>query len=195
MLTGTKLKELLDSQSDFDGLFKEAHAKFFDVPAAFTWQLFKAQAWVESSLRPGAQSPLGAMGLMQIMPATWQEIAAQIGVSDPWDPRQNVHAGVFYMRQLWDCWDRFKDNEDQRIKFALASYNAGRGNIARMLSRNPPRFKAQQDRIRPDWETASAHLASLTGPTNAAQTRRYVRRILKIYALLVADLPEVASPV
>ena len=75
--------------------------------------LLWAVARAESGLNPHAVSPAGAMGLMQLMPAT----ARALGVRDPFDPEQNVEAGARYLRQQLE---RFGD-----IRLALAAYNAG----------------------------------------------------------------------
>jgi soluble lytic murein transglycosylase-like protein len=68
----------------------------------------------ESGFRPCAVSSKGALGLMQLMPATVE----QFQVSDPFDPRQNVEAGAKYLKQLLD---RYKGD----VSLALAAYNAG----------------------------------------------------------------------
>lgn len=78
-----------------------------------------AVARTESALNPRALSPAGAVGLMQLMPAT----ARGLGV-DPWDPKQNIMGGARHLRALLD---RF----DGRIDLALAAYNAGSGAVAR----------------------------------------------------------------
>lgn len=78
-----------------------------------------AVARTESALDPRALSPAGAIGLMQLMPAT----ARGLGV-DPWDPRQNIMGGARHLRALLD---RF----DGRIDLALAAYNAGSGAVTR----------------------------------------------------------------
>jgi membrane-bound lytic murein transglycosylase F len=89
------------------------------------WRLLAAQAFQESRLDPKAQSNWGAQGLMQIMPATAQDL----GVKDPFDPEQSIVGGTKYMRQLID---RFADDGVQlkdQVRFALASYNVGMGHV------------------------------------------------------------------
>ncbi|MBI4892068.1 MAG: lytic transglycosylase domain-containing protein [Acidobacteria bacterium] len=76
--------------------------------------LLRAVVRQESSAMPCAVSPAGAMGLMQLMPAT----AVQLGVRDPFDPEQNITAGSAFLRQLLD---RFQGN----LPLALGAYNAG----------------------------------------------------------------------
>jgi soluble lytic murein transglycosylase len=76
--------------------------------------LVRAMIQVESGYDPAAVSRKGAMGLMQLMPAT----AAELRVSDPFDPESNIRGGTAYMRRLLDEFD------DQLV-LALAGYNAG----------------------------------------------------------------------
>jgi soluble lytic murein transglycosylase-like protein len=81
-------------------------------------KLVRAVIQVESAYRPRARSPRGAVGLMQLMPAT----ARQYGVEDPYDPLANIDAGVRHLRSLLD---RFP------LRLALAAYNAGEAAVAR----------------------------------------------------------------
>jgi soluble lytic murein transglycosylase-like protein len=90
---------------------------------------------VESRYRNFAVSPVGAMGLMQVMPKTGEEIAAQLGISwvgpqTLFDPIANVRVGVAYLKQLSDRYDH--------MDTALAAYNWGPGRIDRRLRRGSP---------------------------------------------------------
>jgi soluble lytic murein transglycosylase-like protein len=93
--------------------------------------MFKAQSMTESNLNPNAMSWVGARGLMQLMPSTYEEIRSknpQLGVIN--DPEWNVAAGVYYNRQLWQQWKSGVVQSD-REHFMFGSYNAGRGTILR----------------------------------------------------------------
>jgi soluble lytic murein transglycosylase-like protein len=89
--------------------------------------LVRAVMQVESGFNPFARSPKGAMGLMQLMPAT----ARQYGVINPFNPAENVRAGVAYLRELLD---RYQNNEE----LALAAYNAGPGAVDKHGQTVPP---------------------------------------------------------
>lgn len=88
----------------------------FGIPPNWIWRVMQ----VESRGNPRALSRAGAMGLMQIMPATWAMLTARHGLgSDPFDARSNILAGAAYLRAMWD---RYRD-----LPLMLAAYNAGPG--------------------------------------------------------------------
>lgn len=93
-------------------------AQRFGIPEAWIWAVMRA----ESNGDPGATSPVGAMGLMQLMPATWATLTARYGLgANVWDVRANILAGAAYLREMVD---RYGD-----LPSALAAYNAGPGRI------------------------------------------------------------------
>ena len=89
--------------------------------------LVRAVVQVESAFNPSAISRKGAIGLMQLMPAT----ARQFGVRNPFNPIENIRAGVAYLRQLLDRY-----NNDEVL--ALAAYNAGPNTVDRYGESVPP---------------------------------------------------------
>ena len=111
-----------DHSRQYDDVISE-HARANNVRS----DLVRAVVQVESAFNPNAQSPKGAMGLMQLMPS----IAREFGVRNPFNPVENIRAGVAYLRQLLD---RYSNNET----LALAAYNAGPGAVDNHNQSVPP---------------------------------------------------------
>jgi len=103
-----------DTDSEVRGLVAEA-ARNFDVNPLLVDSVIQ----VESNYNPFAISPKGAQGLMQLMPGT----AQRFGVTDSFDPKQNIEAGVRYLKFLQDTF------QDDRL--AIAAYNAGEKAVAK----------------------------------------------------------------
>jgi soluble lytic murein transglycosylase-like protein len=119
-------------------------ARRFGIPEDWIWAVMR----IESNGNRRAVSTAGAMGLMQIMPATWANLRVryQLG-SDPFDPRDNIMAGAAYLREMHD---RYGSEAAM-----LAAYNAGPGRYEQYLSRG-----------RPLPRETRAYLAKLTAVTD-----------------------------
>jgi soluble lytic murein transglycosylase-like protein len=113
---------LLAKASQYDSIIEKAA-----ISASVEPNLLRAVIVVESGFNSRAVSKRGAMGLMQLMPAT----ASRFGASNPYDPRENVHAGARYLKFLIN---RF----GQDIRLALAAYNAGEEAVERNGGQIPP---------------------------------------------------------
>jgi len=114
----------------YDDLIKEAADKY-----RVSANLIKSVMQTESNFNAWAVSPVGAMGLMQLMP----NIAKAYGVADPFDPRQNVMAGAQILRELMTM-------HRGNLPLVLASYNAGAGNVARY--RGIPPFRETRNYVK-----------------------------------------------
>jgi soluble lytic murein transglycosylase-like protein len=150
---------------EYDRHFRKYSKHYFG--AGFDWRWFKAQAIAESGLQPKARSSVGAKGLMQIMPATYEEIReANPHFRTIDDPKWNIAAGIYYDRQLYRRWSEYIDG-DERLSFAFGSYNAGFGNV-----RKAYRKAREKEKEVNSWSQVATFAPG--------QTRHYVRRINKL---------------
>lgn len=126
----------------YDRLFKKYSKRYFGP--LFDWHWFKAQAIVESGLSQDAQSHVGALGLMQIMPDTFKDISKQNPQFSKLDsPKWNIAAGIYYNRTLYR---KIKNAASQdKLYMTFASYNAGYGRILNASKRVGKKEKLWQD--------------------------------------------------
>jgi membrane-bound lytic murein transglycosylase MltF len=164
--------------------FKETIAFFekYGQQYGFDHLMLAAQGYQESRLDQRARSRVGAIGIMQIMPATGKEL----DVGDIKKAEANVHGGTKYMRVLFDRYFKDANFDDQnRALFAFASYNAGPGRIAKV------RAEAKERRLDPNkWFNNVEIVAS---NRIGQETVHYVRNIYKYYTAYRLQLDAIAA--
>jgi membrane-bound lytic murein transglycosylase F len=163
------------------------------------WRLLASVMYQESLFDPRARSWAGAMGLLQLMPAT----AREVGVTNPYDPEDNVAGGVRYFQWLENQWVNDIADADQRLRFILASYNVGRGHV-----QDAQRLAGKNGDDPHDWEDVSHWLLLKSkrevftdpvvrfGYARGTEPVTYVQKILdryRHYQQFVAEQPTPAS--
>ena len=157
--------------TQYDNDIKRFHDSF-GLP--YDWLMLKAQLMQESRLDCHAVSPVGAKGLAQFMPGTWAEYVGKCSYphsTSPFNASASIHCCAAYMKDLLKGWKSERTAED-RYKLALASYNAGFGNL----------LKAQKlAKGAVDYKHIIAKLPLVTGKANSRETMNYVIKIYEYY--------------
>ncbi len=180
----SRIKQLKDPTGSADWKrFEETLALFrkYGEKYGFDPLMLAAQGYQESGLDQNAKSHVGAIGVMQIMPAT----GAELKVGDIKLTEANIHGGAKYMDQLMTRYfPDAKFSDANRSLFAFASYNAGPGRISQM------RKEAQKRGLDPDKWFNNVEL--VTAEKVGIETTTYVRNIYKYYAAykLMLDVRE-----
>lgn len=159
----------------YDPVFRKYTRRYFGP--AFDWKYFKAQGFAESGLKASAKSYVGARGVMQLMPSTYQEIAShrpEFGTID--QPEWNIAAGIMHDKYLWDLWQNTVP-DDERHHFMFASYNAGEGTINRA-------FGVATKKVGPPVWSSVEQIAPTVTRWRYLETLGYVRRIDSTYTRL-----------
>ena len=166
--------------SPFDPLFKKESKRL-----GWDWRILAAIAYVESGFNPDIESEVGAYGLMQIIPET----ANTYNVSDYFLPDSNIYAGAQYLKYLDNYFTEQAVDSTEKIKFILASYNAGPGHIldamrlAQKNGKDPHKWDDNVDffllnKNKPEYYKDPV---VKNGYANGTQTYKYVQQVLDTY--------------
>ena len=172
--------------SPYDATIKKYASKY-----SLDWRLLSAQAFQESRFNPLAKSWVGARGLFQVMPAT----GAEMGFTKLENPDVGTHAGVKYMRRMVDRFDPSLPYR-QRIRFALASYNAGYGHVmdARRLAAkrgwDPDRWFGNVEKAMILLEQPRYYRKARYGYCRGSEPVQYVSNIQLLYDNYVKLFPQ-----
>jgi len=168
-----KVKQIKDSTgTEEQKRFEQTYALFEKYGKKYNFDplMLAAQGFQESQLNQNAKSPVGAIGVMQVMPATGKEL----NVGDIRTTESNIHAGAKYMDQLMSKYfSDAKFDEVNRTLFAFASYNCGPGNVSKM------RKAAEKSGLDPDQWFNNVEI--VTAKKIGIETTTYVRNIYKYY--------------
>lgn len=165
--------------SPYDSLIQNAAAEL-----GWDWLLLAAQIFRESKFDENAESWAGAVGLMQVMPRTGREY----GVTNLHDPEKNIYAGMKHLQWLQRQWEKRIADENERLKFVLASYNVGLGHL-----QDAVRLTEKYGGNTKSWQDVSQFLLKKSrskyfndpvveyGYCRGSEPVEYVDRILDIY--------------
>jgi membrane-bound lytic murein transglycosylase MltF len=164
----------------YDPSFQKYTKRYFGV--GFDWRPFKAQGMAESGLKPTARSRVGARGIMQLMPSTFQVIqSARPDYQSIDDPEHNIAAGIMHDRYLWTLYPG--SPADERLRFMFAAYNAGEGTIKKA------RTEATKESLDAEVWTSVEAVAPRVKPWRYRETLGYVKAIDANRAKLATKAP------
>ena len=153
----------------YDDIFRKYSKRFFGP--GFDWQYFKAQGMAESGLDPHARSRVGARGIMQVMPGTYDLIrkARRERMGSIESPEWNIAAAILHERDLWLSLEDHP--QDERARFMFGAYNAGEGPIKRAKG------LARAEQLDEHAWSSIEHVAPQVQRWRYTETLPYVRRI------------------
>lgn len=154
--------------SRYDAQIETATGKFWPDLPDFKW--WKSQLYQESRLDPEARSGVGAQGLAQMMPDTWNDItrAMGMGLVSRTLAGPAIEGGAYYMAKLRRVWKGRDRSITARHDLAEAAYNAGTGSVLRAQAKCGDAIL---------WASIAPCMVYITGAENARQTRDYVEKI------------------
>ena len=161
----------------FDDMFERAVKKH--LPVGFDWCWLKAWAMAESNLDPDALSPVGAVGILQVMPATGEWISERYGgklrdAAELKNAKKNIEIATLYIAHLGRFWS-YPRSDYCRLQLQQASFNAGEGNVVRAQDLSGGRLC---------WSHIAAFLHQVTGQQHSEETISYVQRITENFLRL-----------
>lgn len=169
-----KFKNRYQYSKKYDSDFKKYSKRYFGPGFDYKW--FKAQSIAESNLDPFAESPVGAKGLMQIMPATAIEIQnEQPWILNPFETRWNIASGIYYDKKLYTQWSAPRPFKD-RMSFTLASYNCGLGNVLKAQN-----LCIKENKLNPNLWINIIKYANKISTWKHKETLAYVTKIHNLY--------------
>ncbi len=169
--------------SVYDGLIQK-----YSGDISWDWRLVAAMIWQESKFKPSAKSWAGATGLMQLMPATARRFGLN-SMQEIYHPELNIKTGTKYIAWLEDFWQEIED-ETERKKFIMASYNAGEGHVkdAQRLTKkygyNPEKWDGNVEYFLLNKSKPAFYRDPVCkyGYCRGAEPFHYVRSIIKRYS-------------
>jgi len=173
--------------SAFDPIIKKEAKKI-----NWDWRLLAAVIYQESGFDPEATSPLGAVGLMQVLPET----SVRLGFKDYQDPQDNIKVGAYYLKYLETIFSKYELDTLEQIKFTLAAYNAGPGHVfdamklAESYGKNPKVWDNNVDNFLLHKSELYRDSVVRFGYCDGRQTFKFVNNIIENYTHYKNTIPE-----